>query len=285
MDWIKVIIRLFWVSRPILWLNTIGPAFIGLWLTGHLWDPKMLPILIWLGLPFNLLIYGTNDISDREVDAISERKGLFEGTVLANREVGIVASAVFLTNVPFFIYFSYWLPSSALWAMLAYIAVFMGYSITPFRFKARPILDSVSNAAYAFPLWFVPLALESTPNYLALCSLMTWSMAKHTFDSIQDIEEDRICDLRTTAVTFGLKFALGWSAFWWMVATTLLIFINPYIAGVVFIGSALLVGALYKTPTPKKAHDLYRYSIGYPYIAGTIAGVSLALTVWQGQLL
>jgi len=63
--------RLFWISRTLLWLNTIGPAWLALWLSGKLWDHSFIPMLLWVTLPFNLLIYGINDITDREIDAIS----------------------------------------------------------------------------------------------------------------------------------------------------------------------------------------------------------------------
>ena len=44
--------------------------------------------------------------------------------------------------------------------------------------------------------------------------------------------------------------------------------VNAAIAG-------LLVFGIFKTPTPEKAHDLYKYSIAFPYIAGAVAGVQL----------
>ena len=44
--------------------------------------------------------------------------------------------------------------------------------------------------------------------------------------------------------------------------------VNAAIAG-------LLVFGIFKTPTPEKAHNLYKYSIAFPYIAGAVAGVQL----------
>ena len=45
--------------------------------------------------------------------------------------------------------------------------------------------------------------------------------------------------------------------------------VNAAIAG-------LLVYGIFKTPTPEKAHDLYKYSIAFPYIAGAVAGGSVS---------
>ncbi|WP_207956168.1 UbiA prenyltransferase family protein [Rubrobacter marinus] len=79
--------RLFHISRPVLWINTIGPAVVGVWLAGDLWRWEALPLLLWLTLPFNLLIYGVNDVFDQETDAKNPRKGTLEGARISPREV------------------------------------------------------------------------------------------------------------------------------------------------------------------------------------------------------
>ncbi|MBA3425734.1 MAG: UbiA family prenyltransferase, partial [Rubrobacter sp.] len=174
--------RLFQVSRPVLWINTVGPAVVGMWLTGDLWRWGALPMLLWLTLPFNLLIYGTNDIFDQETDAKNPRKGTLEGARILQEEVRPIALVVLLTNLPFAAYAVLFLPWGAVLWMLLYALLFVGYSAPPIRFKARPYLDSLSNAAYAFPLVFVPLALGGSPVWPAALGLMAWSAAKHTFD-------------------------------------------------------------------------------------------------------
>ena len=63
------------ISRPVLWINTIGTGVVGIWLTGAYLDVRAVPVILWLTLPFNLLIYGVNDIFDQETDAANPRKG------------------------------------------------------------------------------------------------------------------------------------------------------------------------------------------------------------------
>src|ERR671939_1088298 len=112
-------IRLFYISRPVLWINTVGPTVIGVWLTGRLWTPTVLPILLWLTLPFNLLIYGVNDVFDQETDAKNPRKGSLEGAKILPEEVLPIWRGVLLTNVPFLIYFVSVLPyRAALWILI-----------------------------------------------------------------------------------------------------------------------------------------------------------------------
>ncbi|WNB85730.1 UbiA family prenyltransferase [Cellulomonas sp. ATA003] len=191
------------IARPVLWINTIGGGVVGVWLTGTLWDVRALPVLLWLTLPFNLLIYGVNDIYDQETDAANPRKGSMEGARIRPSEVRLIAWGVAATNIPFLVYFLVALPAAANAAIALYAAVFVFYSAPPLRFKARPFLDSVSNAAYALPLVIVPAALGVAPVWPAAVGLMAWSVAKHPFDAVQDIVEDREAGIMTTAVRLG----------------------------------------------------------------------------------
>ncbi|MEY4494652.1 MAG: hypothetical protein RL570_767, partial [Actinomycetota bacterium] len=112
--------RLVVISRPVLWINTIGTTVMGMWLAGFLWDWRVLPILIWVTLPFNLLIYGINDIFDQETDNINARKGGYEGAHISPNEVKPIWWGVLLTNIPFLGYFALTLPWQATAWMLAY---------------------------------------------------------------------------------------------------------------------------------------------------------------------
>jgi 4-hydroxybenzoate polyprenyltransferase len=274
--------RLLHISRPVLWINTVGPAVVGVWLTGELWRWEALPLLLWLALPFNLLIYGVNDVFDQETDAKNPRKGSLEGAKILPEEVGTIWRGVILTNVPFLIYFLSVLPYGAVFWILLYAALFVGYSAPVLRFKARPYLDSLSNVAYAFPLVFVPLALESSIVWPAALGLMAWSAAKHTFDAVQDIDEDRKVRILTTAVRLGASGVIFWSGAWWTVATVCFALVSPIVALVNAAFAGGLLYALRRDPAPETGHRLYKYSIAFPYVAGTAAGVLLVAAISLG---
>ena len=275
--------RLFYISRPVLWINTVGPALVGMWLTGDLWRWEALPLLIWLTLPFNLLIYGVNDVFDQETDAKNPRKGSLEGAKILPEEVLSIWRGVLLTNVPFLIYFVSVMPyRAALWILL-YAVLFVGYSAPPLRFKARPYLDSLSNAAYAFPLVFVPLALESPVVWPAALGLMAWSAAKHTFDASQDVDEDRRVGIKTTAVRLSIKGVVLWSGAWWTIATICFALVSPLVTLVNAAYAGGLLYALWRLPSPETGHRLYKYSIAFPYVAGTVAGVQLVGAISLGM--
>ena len=277
-----VILRLFHISRPVLWINTVGPAVVGMWLAGRLWSWEALPILLWLTLPFNLLIYGVNDVFDQETDAQNPRKGTLEGARIERSEVRSIALGVVVTNLPFLIYFALFAPPSAVAWMLLYALLFVGYSVPPARFKARPYLDSLSNAAYAFPLVFVPLALGTGPVWPAAIGLMAWSAAKHTFDAVQDVDEDRKVGIKTTAVRLEPRGVVLWSGAFWTLATACFALVNVPVALVNAAISGTLLYFLYKSPTPQTGHRLYGYSIAFPYVAGTVAGVQLVAALSLG---
>ena len=275
--------RLLYISRPVLWINTVGPALVGVWLMGDLWRWEALPLLIWLTLPFNLLIYGVNDVFDQETDAKNPRKGSLEGAKILPEEVLPIWRGALLTNVPFLIYFVSVMPyRAALWILL-YAVLFVGYSAPPLRFKARPYLDSLSNAAYAFPLVFVPLVLESPVVWPATLGLMAWSAAKHTFDASQDVDEDRRVGIKTTAVRLSIKGVVLWSGAWWTIATICFALVSPLVTLVNAAYAGGLLYALWRLPSPETGHRLYKYSIAFPYVAGSVAGVQLVGAISLGM--
>ncbi|WP_246021114.1 UbiA family prenyltransferase [Arthrobacter echini] len=273
------VLRMVHISRPVLWINTLGTGVIGLWLTGTLWDGDVLVLLVWLTLPFNLLIYGVNDIFDQDTDALNPRKGSLEGALIRTTEVRAIWVSVLVTNLPFLAWFALTLPPAALAWIAAYALVFVFYSAPPLRFKARPYLDSISNAAYALPLVFVPYALGTSPVWAAALGLMAWSAAKHTYDAVQDIDEDRSVGITTTAVRVGARGVVAWSGAWWIVSTVCFALVNVPVALVNALIAGWLVLALHRDPRPETGHRLYRYSIAFPYVAGTVAGVQLVVAL------
>lgn len=274
--------RLVQISRPVLWVNTIGTTVIAVWLMGDLWRWDVFPLLLWVTLPFNLLIYGVNDIFDQATDAQNTRKGGLEGARILGSEVRSIVIGVLLTNVPFLAYFLLTLPPAALAWIMAYALIFVFYSAPPLRFKARRYVDSLSNAAYAFPLVFVPLAVGARPIWSAAIGLMAWSVAKHTFDAVQDIDEDRAARIRTTAVHLGARGATVWSAIWWALSTVGFALISWPVALVNLLIAGWLVVSLGRDPTPATARGLYRYSIVFPYVAGSVAGAQVVAAILLG---
>jgi 4-hydroxybenzoate polyprenyltransferase len=274
--------RIVHISRPVLWINALGTGVVGMWLAGSLWRWEALPLLLWLTLPFNLLIYGVNDVFDQDTDALNPRKGSLEGALIDSSEVRTILTAVLVTNVPFVVWFAVALPPAALGWIALYVLVFVFYSAPPLRFKARAYLDSLSNAAYALPLVFVPSALGAAPVWPAALGLMAWSVAKHAFDAVQDIEEDRAVGITTTAVRLGPRGTALWSGGWWAASTLGFALVSLPVAAVNALIAGWLVASLLRDPRPETGHRLYRHSIAFPYVAGAVAGVQLTVALYFG---
>ncbi|GLJ80282.1 UbiA family prenyltransferase [Microbacterium imperiale] len=278
----STVARLVHISRPVLWINTIGTGALGMWLTGQLIDVAAIPLLVWLTLPFNLLIYGVNDIFDQETDALNPRKGSIEGARIEPREVKLIAWAVAITNIPFLVYFVIALPLPAVALILLYAGVFVFYSAPPLRFKARPFLDSLSNAAYGLPLLILPVALEAPPVWPAVIGLLAWSVAKHAYDAVQDIDEDREAGITTTAVLLGPRGTALWSGAWWLVSTVLFALISVPVALVNLALAGTLVVWMLLRPAPATGRKLYPLSVAFPYIAGSVASGLLLAAMFLG---
>ncbi|MDR9363679.1 MAG: UbiA family prenyltransferase [Microbacteriaceae bacterium] len=269
--------RLVVISRPVLWVNTIGPAVMAMWIGGELFNPEIIPLLIWLTVPFNLWLYGINDIFDRETDLLNARKGGVQGAVLAVSEIKWVLWGIAITNIPFLIYFflNYSLVAN-IWIVVYYL-FFLNYSAPPLRWKSKPFWDAGSNIDYAFPLVFVALALNYEVNWIGAIGLMLWGVAKQAYDAIQDIYEDRAVGIETTATKLDIKGTVIWSTVFWSIATVMFLIVNIPLG----IANGIYVGYLlynqYKKPTLDEARRLYPASIAFPYIVGTVIGFQLVV--------
>lgn len=276
--------RLLAVSRPALWVNTVGPLVVGLWLTGRLWTPEpgLLALLAYLTLPFNLLIYGLNDLADREEDAASARKGGWQGARLRPGEGGPLLRAVLLVNVPCLAALAALLPPGALLALLLSAGLFAAYSVPPVRLKARPFLDGLSNVAYALPLALPALALNDPVPALPLAALMAYAVGKHAFDAAQDVPADRAAGVRTVATTLGVPGTALYALAWFALAGALLWPVSRLTALALWGVCGGLALALRRDPTPERAARLYPLSILSPWVVGTVAGVPLVYLLARG---
>ena len=58
--------------------------------------------------------------------------------------------------------------------------------------------------------------------------------------------------------------------------------VNIPVAIVNLLIAAYLVVTVWREPTAKRAHDVYKYSIAFPYVAGAVAGVQLVAAMILG---
>lgn len=281
--------QLLLVSRPALWINTLGVAVTGLWLSGQLWShaPVWYALLAYLSLPFNLLIYGVNDLYDQAEDAGNARKGGWQGARLNEAQRGPLLLAIAALNVPFALGFAFMLPWPALSVLALSVLLFVGYSVPPVRFKARPFLDGLSNVAYALPVLLPVLALGG-PNadYDApwrVCGVLAlYSVGKHAFDAAQDITPDLEAGTATVATTLGLRGAAGYALACFALAGLSLWPLSRLAACALWLVCGGMALGLLLRPTQVQAARLYPLSVLSPWLVGSVGGVQLVYLLVRG---
>ena len=201
---------IFWSSRPISWINTAYPfAAAYLMVHGEIDLTAIIGTIFFL-IPYNLLMYGVNDVFDYESDLRNPRKGGIEGALLPKEIHKTVIWAAVLSCVPFVAYLiAVGNISSSLWLAL-FIFTVVAYSAKHLRFKEKPVLDSVTSASHFVGPMIFALALTNqdltNPKLLAIIAAFTlWGMASHAFGAVQDVKADREGKIASIATYFGAR--------------------------------------------------------------------------------
>ncbi len=198
---------LFVSSRPLSWVNTAFPFAAAYLLTTREVDLTFVLGTIFFLVPYNLAMYGINDVFDYESDLRNPRKGGVEGALLdpGMHRPTIIASIV--TTVPFVVYLVL-VGSPLSWLVLA-ISLFavVAYSAKGLRFKERPFLDSVTSSTHFVSPAVYGLVLAGavfTPQLWAvLGAFFLWGVASHAFGAVQDIVADREGGIASIATVIG----------------------------------------------------------------------------------
>jgi 4-hydroxybenzoate polyprenyltransferase len=195
------------LSRPRFWLYTAGPVVVGVAYAAEgvseLFTPLTVGLFAYFLLPANIYLYGVNDRFDREIDAENPKKAAAGSPEARWRDSSAVTAVVAASGLLGLALFA-GSPRVA-WPYLAgYFVLATAYSAPPLRFKARPLLDSLSNGLYLLPGAAAYAAVAgSHPPAPALAGGWLWTMGMHTYSAIPDIEPDRNTGIETTATVLG----------------------------------------------------------------------------------
>ena len=220
--------ELFWSSRPLSWVNTAFPFGAAYLLTAGSIDLTFALGTLFFLVPYNLAMYGINDVFDYESDLRNPRKGGVEGAVLDRRMHRPTIIASIVTTVPFVVYLVL-VGSPASWLVLA-VSLFavVAYSAAGLRFKERPFLDSVTSSTHFVSPAVYALVLAGatfTPQLLALlAAFFLWGMASHAFGAVQDVAADREGGIASIATVIGARATVRLSVALYLAAGALLLF-------------------------------------------------------------
>ena len=219
--------QLFVSSRPLSWINTAFPFAAAYLLTTGRLDAAFIVGTIYFLIPYNLAMYGINDVFDYESDLRNPRKGGVEGALLDPSIHRTTLWAAVITNVPFLIALVA-LGSPLSWLVLA-VSVFavIAYSAKGLRFKEKPFLDSVTSSTHFVSPAVYGLVLAGatfTPAlWLILASFFLWGIASHAFGAVQDVIADREGGLASIATVIGARATVRLSVVAYVFAGLLLL--------------------------------------------------------------
>jgi 4-hydroxybenzoate polyprenyltransferase len=200
---------LFLTSRPLSWINTAFPFAAAYVVGSGRFDATLVVGTIFFLIPYNLAMYGINDVFDYESDVRNPRKGGVEGALLAPRWHRATLLASGALALPFVIYLVA-VGGPASWIVLA-ISLFavVAYSAKGLRFKERPFLDSITSSTHFVSPAVYALALvgvaPSAPVVALLVAYFLWGAASHAFGAVQDIGADREAGIGSIATVIGAR--------------------------------------------------------------------------------
>ncbi|MDN6168622.1 MULTISPECIES: prenyltransferase [unclassified Arthrobacter] len=196
-------------SRPVSWVNTAYPfAAAYLLATGGIDWILVVGTLFFL-LPYNLAMYGINDVFDYESDLLNPRKGGAEGAVVDRTRHRTILWASALFALPFVLALATQGGWPANLVLLVSLFAVYAYSAPVFRFKERPFLDSATSSIHFVSPALYGLVLAGatfTPGlWCLLAAYFLWGMASHAFGSVQDIVPDREAGLGSVGTVLGAR--------------------------------------------------------------------------------
>jgi 4-hydroxybenzoate polyprenyltransferase len=189
------------------WVNTAYPFGAAYLLAGGGLD-----LVFWVGVvyflvPYNLLMYGLNDVFDYESDLRNPRKGGVEGVVLEGRWHRLTLWAAVLSNLPFVVALAAAGTLESTVALGLVVFAVVAYSAPGLRFKERPLLDSVTSSThFAGPAVFGLLLVSqqvTAATVAVLAAFFLWGAASHAFGAVQDIIADKGAGIASVATWFG----------------------------------------------------------------------------------
>ncbi len=261
-----VVKQLFVASRPVSWINTAYPFAAAYLLTTRQVDVTLVIGTIFFLIPYNLAMYGINDVFDYESDLRNPRKGGAHGAVLDRRMHAITLWAAALTCLPFVAYLGM-VGSPLSWFVLGASLFFLVfYSAPPLRLKEVAFADSVTSSIHFFSPAVYGLVLAGATWTWQLAAVILafalWGVASHAFGAVQDVAADREAGISSIATARGAR---------WTVRFALVCY-----------GAAGLVMLVTPWPGPLAALvPLLYIATVWPYRAITDATAERATTGWS----
>lgn len=220
-------------SRPFSWINTAYPFAAGyLMATGGRLDATFVVGTLFFLVPYNLLMYGVNDVFDYASDLRNPRKGGIEGGLVAPERAAAVHRRILWASGLSVVPFVAWLVAvgspTATVVLAVVLFLVVAYSAPGLRFKERPVLDSFTSAMHfvgplLYALVLVGADLGARTVWPVLVAFVLWGMASHAFGAVQDVRADRDGGIASVATALGAHRTVVLATVAYVLATTVLL--------------------------------------------------------------
>jgi 4-hydroxybenzoate polyprenyltransferase len=223
---IETIKKLFWVSRPISWINTAYPFAVAYFLVTRSFDATLVIGTLFFLIPYNLLMYGINDVFDYESDLRNPRKGGIEGALLEPRYHRLTVVAAVASSVPFILYLTFVGNSASTGWLYLFVFTVIAYSAKGLRFKEKPFLDSLTSSSHfvgpmIFGLSIAGANLGDPDLLMFIAAFSLWGIASHAFGAVQDVKADREGSISSIATAIGARATTRFAWFAYLAAALL----------------------------------------------------------------
>lgn len=270
-------------SRPVSWINTAVPFVAAYLTTGGAFNVTFFAATFFFLLPYNLLVYGVNDIFDYESDVKNPRKGGMEGSIVAPERRGVLWAAI----IAAVLISGGWLASlTTLTQQITLgliIILALTYSIKGVRLKEVPLLDSLNSSLHfvgpAIFGWL--LSPSGRINWIVAVAFLAWGMASHAIGAIQDILPDRKASIRSIATQWGAKKTIRFSVALYVLCCVLVCFVSlPWsiLAALLLIPFPLNAAFFVKYTSDAQSHLFRRAWTNFMWLNGIVG-------FWLTQLL
>ena len=273
-------------SRPLSWVNTAYPFAAGYLVMGGAIDAQLIIGTLFFLIPYNLLMYGINDVCDYESDMRNPRKGGVEGAVTSRKYHRLIVWSAILSCLPFvvaLVLLGNWQSVLVLAAVLFFV---VAYSAKGLRFKEVPLLDSVTSSLhFVGPLLYAYSLVGTTQaGWLAAAAFFCWGMASQAFGAVQDIIPDREANIRSIATVFGARATVWLAITLYAVAVCLVACLGVAAWPVAVAGGLYIINLLpfvrICDERSAEARAGWRRFLWLNYVAGAVVTVTLLMKVW-----
>ena len=273
-------------SRPLSWVNTAYPFATGYLVMGRAIDAQLIIGTLFFLIPYNLLMYGINDVCDYESDMRNPRKGGVEGAVTPRKYHQVIVWLAVLSCLPFvltLVIMGNWQSGLVLTVVLFFV---VAYSATGLRFKEVPLLDSVTSSLhFVGPLLYAYSLVGTTQaGWLAAAAFFCWGMASPAFGAVQDIVPDREAEICSIATFFGARVTVWLAMLLYVAAIGLVACLGVAAWPVLAAGGLYVINLLpfvqIRDERSAEARTGWRRFLWLNYFTGAVVTMTLLMIVW-----